>query len=243
MQVARWLFTLQTACTPHCSGMHGSRHFCPMHARWSGHSGSLVHSGLGARNKMQLWTITQASGRLTFSNWRADLVCISFISRRADASRAMVFDLANRIDPALVVIHAGIFAFLANACKSSGAVFVNCTLGLALDKGISLKSRRTRALADTAGWSCNRVLAARVWFAGIESVRLRRRRAHALHKSVANVARQAGADWRVISDVTLSVATTHTRTGVVTLVVAARLRQRTVAVDDTLRFALNVRIP
>ena len=35
---------------------------------------------------MHLITIKQASIKLTFSNRRADLICISLVSRRADAS-------------------------------------------------------------------------------------------------------------------------------------------------------------
>ena len=53
MHTALWLLTLQTAVGAHCSGMQGSRHFCPIHARCRGHSGSVTHSGLGAKNSAE----------------------------------------------------------------------------------------------------------------------------------------------------------------------------------------------
>ena len=185
----------------------------------------------------------QAAIRLTYSNGGADLVSIALISWRADASRPVVLDFTQSVDPALVVIDAGIFTLLTDTGQSPRAVFVNSTLRPALDKGISLQSRRTCALADAAGRTSNRVLAARVGVAGIESVRLWWRRPPTLNEGIANVSREAGTDGRVIPHVTLGIATTDAGTGVVALVVTARLIQGTVAVDNTLWLALNVRIP
>ena len=48
VQTARCLLTEHCALMPHASVVQGSRHFSWMHARWSGHSESVVHSGLGA---------------------------------------------------------------------------------------------------------------------------------------------------------------------------------------------------
>jgi hypothetical protein len=132
-------------------------------------------------------------------------------------------DLAQSIDPALVVIDAGILALLVDACKSSWAVRVNGALWLALDKWIAHEARRARALAYRARWPGDRILPARVWIARIRDIRLDWRRRSALDQSVALVARQAGADWRVVADIALGVTTAHPRTRVVTLVVAARL--------------------
>ena len=186
---------------------------------------------------------TQQAIRLTYSNGGADLVSIALISGRADASRPVVLDFTECIDPALVVINAGIFTLLTDTSQSSWAVLVNSTLRLALDKGVSLQSRRTGALADAAGRTSNSVLTARIGVAGIESVRLWWWRPPTLNQGIANVAREAGADGRVIPDVTLGIATADPGTGVVALVVTARLVQGTVAVDNTLWLALNVRIP
>jgi len=49
-QTARWLLALQSAFIPHFAVKQGSWHFSWIHARWIGHSGSEVHSGLGAGN-------------------------------------------------------------------------------------------------------------------------------------------------------------------------------------------------
>ena len=47
-QIARCLLTEHCALMPHARVVQGSRHFSWIHARWSGHSESVVHSGLGA---------------------------------------------------------------------------------------------------------------------------------------------------------------------------------------------------
>ncbi len=53
-QVARWLFTLHAAFLPQARVVHGSWHFSWMHARWSGHSGWVVHSGRGAESQLRV---------------------------------------------------------------------------------------------------------------------------------------------------------------------------------------------
>ena len=48
VQVALCRFTEHCALTPHARVVQGSKHSSLMHARWSGHSGSVLHSGWGA---------------------------------------------------------------------------------------------------------------------------------------------------------------------------------------------------
>lgn len=151
-------------------------------------------------------------------------------------------DLTDSIDPALVVIHTWVLAFLANACKSSWTVLVNGAFWLALDKWVALEAGWTGALADVASWPGNGVLATRIWVAGIEWCWIRWRRADALNQSIALIARQTGTDGRMVPDITLGVTAANSRARVVALEVPACLVGRTVAVDDTLRLALNVGI-
>lgn len=56
------------------------------------------------------------------------------------------------------------------------------------------------------------------------------------------IAGKAGTDRRVVPYIALSIATANTRTRIVTFVVTARLVQGTIAVNNTLRLALSVRI-
>lgn len=51
-QIALWLLARQSAFNPQTVEKQGSWHFSCMHARWAGHSGSDVHSGLGAEMKV-----------------------------------------------------------------------------------------------------------------------------------------------------------------------------------------------
>ena len=67
-QTALWLFTRQMALSPHCSGIHGSLHFCPIHARCSGHSGSDTHSGFGAVKSAILY-YTNINVTMTRGGW------------------------------------------------------------------------------------------------------------------------------------------------------------------------------
>jgi hypothetical protein len=175
-----------------------------------------------------------------FSNRGADLVCISFVARRTDTSGPVGPDLAESIDPALVVIHAGIFAFLADTCKSSGTVLVNRALRLALHEGVALQSRGTGALTHTPCRPSDRVLTAGARFARVKYVRLYDWRPDTLDERVSSVAGEAGAHWGVVPHVTLSVTTAHSGARIVTLVVATRPVQRTVAVDNTLGLALDI---
>ena len=55
VQVGLCRLTEHSAFVPHARVVHGSRHFSCMHARWSGHSGLVVHSGLGAKTCIILW--------------------------------------------------------------------------------------------------------------------------------------------------------------------------------------------
>lgn len=151
-------------------------------------------------------------------------------------------DLTDCIDPTLVVIHAWVLAFLANACKCSWTVLVNGAFWLALDKWVALEAGWTGALADVAGWPGNRILAAWVRVAGIEWSGIRWGRADALNQSIALVARQTGADRRMVPHITLGVTAANPRARVVALEVPAGLVGWTVAVDNTLRLALNVGI-
>lgn len=73
-----------------------------------------------------------------FSNGGADLIRIALISRWADACRLVISNLTQGIDSTLVVIDAWVLAFLADTCKSAGAIFINRALGSALNKGIAL---------------------------------------------------------------------------------------------------------
>lgn len=187
-------------------------------------------------------TIKQASSQLTFSNRRADLICISFVTRWADASRTMVSDLTQCVDPALVVINAGIFALLADACKSARTILVNSALGPALHEWVALKARRAGALADFACWSCNCILSAWIWVAGINGCGIWRRWANTLNECVALIAWQARADGRMISHVALGVSTTHSGARIIALEISTCLVQRTIAVDHTLWLALDIRI-
>ena len=61
-----------------------------------------------------------------------------------------------------------------------------------------------------------------------------------LHQSIADVAREAGTEWRVIPHFALSVPATGPNTRVVAVVVSACFSQRTVAVNDALWLALSV---
>ena len=63
-----------------------------------------------------------------------------------------------------------------------------------------------------------------------------------LHQGVANVSRQAGAQWRVIPHFALSVPAACPYAGVIAMVVPACFSQGTVAVDYTLRLAFSIRV-
>ena len=63
-----------------------------------------------------------------------------------------------------------------------------------------------------------------------------------LHQSIADVAREAGTEWRVIPHLALSVPATGPNTGVIAVIVPACLGLGTVAVDNTLRLAFSVGI-
>lgn len=154
----------------------------------------------------------------------------------------MISNLAECIDPALIIIDTGVFAFLADTCKSSGTVFVNCALRSALHEGISLQSRGTGALTYFSSRSHDRVLAARIRVARIKDVRLLWWRPDTLNQSIAYVSVEAGADRGVIPHVALGVTATDPRTRIVALVVTASLVQRAVAVDNTLGLAFNIGI-
>ena len=154
----------------------------------------------------------------------------------------MVANLTDRIDAALVVIDARIFALLADTCKSARAILINCTFRLALHERVSLKARGASALADVASWSCNCILSTRIWVARINGRRIRRGWTNTLNECVALIAWQARADGRMVSHVALSVAATHPGTRIIALEITARLVQRAIAVDNTLWLALNIGI-
>lgn len=177
-----------------------------------------------------------------FPNRSADLVCIAFIARWADTCRLVVSDLTEGIDPALVVIYTRVFTFLAYTCKCSDTVFVNSALRSTLHERISLKSWWTGTLTYFSRRSHDRVLAARIRVAGIKDVRLYWWRTDTLNKSIANVSVEAGADRGVIPHITLGVTATNSRARIVALVVTTRFVQWTVAVDNTLGLAFNIRI-
>ena len=134
------MLTLQIALVPHCSRTHGSRHFCPIHARCRGHSGSDTHSGFGAKSNHYQYCLRQGAGKLTFSDRSANLEGVSFIPRRTDASRPVIVDFTDGVDPTLIVVNTRVFAFLADTCKCSWAVAVYSTFRLALHIRISLKT-------------------------------------------------------------------------------------------------------
>ena len=155
----------------------------------------------------------------------------------------MVSNLTQCVDSALVVINAGIFALLADACKSARAILVYRALGSALHKRIALKAGRAGALADFASRSCNCILSARIGVARINRGWIWWRWTNTLNECVALIAWQARADGRMVSHVALSVAATHPGTRIIALEITARLVQRAIAVDNTLWLALNIRIP
>ena len=154
----------------------------------------------------------------------------------------MVSDLTQCVDPALVVINAGIFALLADTCESARAILINCTFRLALHERVSLKARGTSALADVAGWSCNCILSTRIGIARINRCGIWRRWPDTLDECIALIARQARADRRMVSHVALSVSATNSRTRIIALDITACLVPGVIAVDDTLWLALDVRI-
>ena len=154
----------------------------------------------------------------------------------------MVSNLTQCVDSALVVINAGIFALLADACKSARTILVNSTLGPALHERVALKARRAGALADFACWSCNCILSTRIGIARINRCGIWRRWPDTLDECIALVAGQARADGRMVSHVALSVAATHPGTRIIALEITARLVQRAIAVDNTLWLALNIGI-
>ena len=82
---------------------------------------------------------------LTFSNWCANLVRVSFIARGSDASCSVVVDLTDGINPTFIVVNTRIFAFLADTCKCSGTVAVYGAFRLAVHIRVSLEARRTGA--------------------------------------------------------------------------------------------------
>ena len=154
----------------------------------------------------------------------------------------MVANLTDRIDAALVVIDARIFALLADTCKSARAILINCTFRLALHERVSLKARGTSALADVAGWSCNCILSTRIGIARVNRCGIWRRWPDTLDECIALIAGQARADGRMVSHVALSVSATNSGTRIIALEITACLVQRAIAVDNTLWLALNVRI-
>ena len=139
------MLTLQTALVPHCSRTQGSRHFCPIHARCRGHSGSDTHSGFGAKSNHYQYCLRQGAGKLTFSDRSANLEGVSFIPRRTDASRPVIVDFTDGVDATLIVVHTRVLALLADTCESSRAVRVNSALWFALNVWVSLESRGTGA--------------------------------------------------------------------------------------------------
>ena len=154
----------------------------------------------------------------------------------------MVSNLTQCVDSALVVINAGIFALLADACKSARAILVYRALGSALHKRIALKAGRAGALADFASRSCNCILSAGIWVAWINGSWIWRWWANTLNECIALIAWQARADGRMISHIALGVSTTHSGARIIALEITACLVQRAIAVDNTLWLALNVRI-
>ena len=109
--------------------------------------------------------------QLTFSNWCANLVRVSFIARRTDASCPVVVDFTDGVDPALIVVNAGIFALLADTCKCSGTIAVYGAFRLAVHIGISLEARGTGADTSVSGGSSNGILSTGVGVAGLRYVR------------------------------------------------------------------------
>lgn len=142
----------------------------------------------------------------------------------------------------MVVINAGIFALLADACKSARTILVNSTLGPALHERVALKARRAGALANFACRSCNCILPTGIWVAGINGRRIWRRWANTLNECIALIAWQARADGRMISHVALGVSTTHSGTRIIALEITACLVQRAITVDNALWLALDIRI-
>ena len=78
--------------------------------------------------------------QLTFTNWRAELVCIALVARWTNTSGPMDAHLTDCIDTALVLIHAGVLALLLDTGQLDGAVAVDGALWLALGVGIALQA-------------------------------------------------------------------------------------------------------
>ena len=96
---------------------------------------------------------------------------VPFIARGADASCPVVVDFTDGVDPALIVVNAGIFALLADTCKCSGTIAVYGAFRLAVHIGVSLEARRTGADTSVSGGSSDGILATGVGITGLRNVR------------------------------------------------------------------------
>ena len=168
------------------------------------------------------------------------MVGISFISGRTDAGAPVVVDLAYGVDATLVVVDTGIFAFLADTCESAGTVAVYCAFRLADDKGVALETRRTSAETPPTRGPGNGILTTWIGVTWVSGDWLHWWGSVTLNQSIANVSWQAGAERRVIPDLTLCIATAEASTGVIAVIVTTCLVSATVRVDNTFRLAFSV---
>jgi len=122
----------------------------------------------------------------------------------------------NCIDPALVIIHAGVLTLLTNTCKGSGTVGVHRAFWLALDIRVTLQTWGTAADTSVSGWSGYGIQPTGIWITRIGHCRLRWWWPPTLNESIAYVPGQARAKWRVISDITLCIAATDPNTRIIT---------------------------
>lgn len=122
-----------------------------------------------------------------FSDGRADLVCIPFISRRTDTVSPVILYFTDSVDAALVVVHAGVFAFLGDTGQQEGTVAVDGTLRLALRVRISLETCWAGTLAVVSDRSGDSVDSTRIRVARIHHHRVNGWRADALNQGIPGV--------------------------------------------------------
>ena len=152
---------------------------------------SLFYSQSNERNKDWIKTknilADSKCKTLTFSNRSATLVRISFITRWTDAVGPMVPYFTDSIYSTLIVVNTGIFALLADTCKSCRTVTINGTLRATFWIWIPLETGWTGALTVGSGWSGNSIYSTWIWVTRIHNHRIRSRRPSTFNQSVSNI--------------------------------------------------------
>ena len=137
--IARWFLALHSALTPQVLVWHGSLHFSCIHARWKGHSGSDLHSGLGAEKIIMRVGFTHAKcSPIKFYNFTESCLCVggvltwtavgcrwANVTIRTSTNRLMIYDLAIRVSTTGISNDAGIDTLTILACIIKRAIVVN----------------------------------------------------------------------------------------------------------------------